>query len=320
MPARLITFVFLGILALAVSCGRRGAEDEQVLATVGREKITVGDFRRAMARRSGDSPGVFEEYGNRKALLEEMIRSEALAQSAQEKGYYRDPEVREALKRMVVGRMEEDALAAAQAEEIGDAELEAAYRRYEADFIQPEKVRFAVILIKVSPKVSPEKRAELREKAEDIRREALDLPPATRGFGYLAAKHSEDQATRYAGGDAGWLARGRGPSRWAGNVVEAVFRLASPGELSPVVEADGGLYVLRLIEREPERRIPLEKVRNDIRMRILRERRALAVKALREESRQSVRVSVRENVLRSIATPAVPAATGEQLPPALPAD
>lgn len=264
-------------------------------------------------------PQVFDDPANRKALLDEMIRFEALVARARRDGYFDDPEIRGAINRLVVGRLERDAQERAAAGlAVTDEDVRAAYESGAAEFGIPARVQAAIIRIERPRVASVEKDAELLAKAEAAREEAATLPGATRHFGYIAAKYSDDQATRYKGGDTGWINAGAKDIRWPAVVVEAAFALSSPGEISPVATADDGYYLVKLIRKEDASRLPFEQVAANIRNRLERERRQRLLDDLHRESLEAVRVRVDEARLAEVrpapgVTPPV-----EPQPPAIP--
>ena len=110
-----------------------------------------------------------------------------------------------------------------------------------------------------------------RRRAEKALEEARRLPLAPPNFGALAVTYSEERASRYQGGDIGWLATGEA-NRWPPEVVTAIFALESPGALAPLVETAAGFYLVRLTAREESRLRPLANVRDALRSDLLREK------------------------------------------------
>jgi parvulin-like peptidyl-prolyl isomerase len=151
-----------------------------------------------------------------------------------------------------------------------------------------------------------------------MRAEALALAPAEHAFGPLAARHSDDQATRYQGGVAGWVARGGG-ARWDAAVVDASFALARPGEVSPLVRTADGLYLLKLIDRRPAALRPLREVREAIRHELVTARRAEIEARFRRDMRAATEVWIDTDRLDGLELPeAALTREGVPTPPPLP--
>ena len=139
-------------------------------------------------------------------------------------------------------------------------------------FTLPEQTRLAVLWFNTRGEAPLA--ARYRPRLERARAAVLSDPqryPVQAGFGPLAIQNSEHQASRYQGGDLGWLE----PSDTPGlrSTVEKVGRqLKEPGDLSPVTERGDGLFVVRLIERKPAHIRKLAAVYEDIHRKLLREK------------------------------------------------
>jgi parvulin-like peptidyl-prolyl isomerase len=135
------------------------------------------------------------------------------------------------------------------------------------------------VLVEVPAKAGAEEIERRRARAERARAEAVALPAGERNLGAVAQRHSDDAASRYTGGELGWLYAGQAESyRWGREVVDAAFALAEKGALSPVLRAPAGFFFVKLADREEAAPAPLESVRAGIRARMLKEKSA----ALRE--------------------------------------
>lgn len=307
---------------LAVACGPQEAGPslpENALAAVDGRIVTVEQFQQSVARKGSRLARQGSSAQERERLLEELIRFEVLAANARRAGYDERPEVREAMERLMVQRFQQDELEARlQALAVGDAEVEAYYAAHLAEeFTIPEAVRTGVIFVRVPPGVSDEKRRELAAKAAEARSAAESGDADV--FAAVATRYSDDQATRYRGGDAGWIAREDPNARWEAAVLEAAFELSEPGGLAPVIEGERGFYVVRLVERRPSRARPLAQVGPMIRSRLMRERRNSLETDFYAEMRRNVAVEINRELLESLALAALaedPA--GRRRPPRLP--
>lgn len=297
-------------------CAEDSGTKDVVLAVIGGSKINAEDFKAEMKRRGQNLPKSFSTFLQRNALLEEMVRSEMLYASALEAGYDRKPEIVEALKRIMISRFREDMLGPEFSKiKTDDAEIEAYYRQHPEKYMTPQMVRWALIQIAIPQKASDEKKAELLKKAQDARDEALKLDPSTLSFGAVAVQYSDDQATRYRGGDTGSFTAKEGSNRWDKGVIEALFALKTPGEISPVVTAPTGFYIVKLMEKKESAIKPLNEVKDIIRYQILTDKKNKAEQEFYEKLKAQVNVSVNSELLKTMEAPD----TGVRLePPALP--
>ena len=246
------------------------APPTDVVARVGDRTISADEFSLQMVSRSGGFTDYFSTPERKQALLDEMVARELQIIRATERGYLDDPEVVASQERTLLRRLREEQLHQ-QLADIGlvDAEVEAYYRQHLADYTDPAKSRIAMIRLSLPKGATDEKRAEKRALAEEILAQVQALPAAGQGFGTLAARHSDHQASRYAGGDVGWYVAGQGGRIADEAVVEQVAALRSPGEISPVIEGEDGFYLLRLIEAMPEQTRPFSEVEPRIRRILL---------------------------------------------------
>ncbi len=205
-----------GTLLLLVSAGCReqknagllsddpfaGANATNLVARVAGKPITRAALEQILARRGSGA--------DKEKVLDELVTSEAIYASAKAVGFDQTPEVAAAIKSLVVAKYQEDqskddtASPRATDQEIGHYNQD-----HLLEYVTPEKVRAAVIFIAVPSKAAPEKQAEYVTRAGAIRAEASQLPADAPSFGALALKHSEDQSSRYQGGDIGWLIKGK---------------------------------------------------------------------------------------------------------------
>ncbi len=297
-------------------CAEDSGTKDAVLAVIGGSKINAEDFKEEMKRRGHNMPGSFASFQQKEVLLQDMVRSEMLYASALEAGYDRKPEIIEALKRIMISRFREDMLGPEFSKiKTDDAEIEAYYRQHPEKYMSPQMIRCAVIYVAVPQKASDEKRAELLKKAQDARAEALKLDLTTLSFGAVAVQYSDDQATRYRGGDSGLVTAREGSNRWDKEVIEALFALEKPGEISPVVTSPTGFYIVKLIEKKESSIRSLNEVKDIISYQIVTDKRNKVEKEFFEKLKAKVNVSVNSDLLKTID---IPDAGRKLEPPALP--
>ena len=301
------------LLALA-ACAPRGGGDPQdrPVARVGDQVVTVRDFARMMQRRGGDVPGVFTNAAARRQLLDELVRGETLAVAARRGGYFDRPEVQQAARRQAIQLLEEDVRR--QVAEPADADVAQRYAQAADRYSKPARIRFAVI--RAARPAAADRLAAERARIGQARAEALAAAGAP-DFGAVAAAYSDDQMTRYRGGDAGWLREEGEEPRFPAEVLAAARALAKPGDVSEVVDAPDALYLVKLIARQPREPLPLDLVRENIRITLRREREEQALEAKLKEKPADVWVD--EALLAAVPVPPPPAGAARGGPPALPA-
>lgn len=254
----------------------------------------------------------------RDSVLEELVREKVLLTRARAAGVDRDQELVRRWEKMVVAKYEADhKLDAEKQPAPAAAEVEQYYRTHAAEFQRPERLRLALIQIKGPVKATDEKRAELRARAEKV----LALARAEgANFTELARLHSEDRATRYSGGDGGWMERGQTPPTWPKELAEAAFALETPEVVAPLVEAGGSFYVLKLLECQAAGVRPLAEVRDRIAHQLKQQKTADSEQRFYADQRAGVKVEVNTAAVQAVPLPAPALAKIPGEPPALPAN
>ena len=293
------------------------APPANVVATVGDLVVSAEELTEALAKRTRALAVGSASEELRQQVLDELIREKVLLLKARAAGVDRDPELVQRWERMVVAKYETTHKPDPEKQRApSPSEVEQSYRAHTGDFQRPERIRVALIQIKGSPKATEEKRAELRTRAETIL--ALAQKPDA-NFAELARLHSEDRATRYSGGDGGWMERGQVPLSWPRELTEAAFALETPGIL-PLVEAGGSFYVVKLLDRQSAGIRPLAEVRDRIVHQLKEQQRVAAEERFYAEQRADVSVEVNAAALRAVPFPTPTVAKVPGAPPALPAN
>lgn len=282
------------------------ASDDEPLAVIGNTQITVGAFKAEMERRGHGLPGSFAKAEQREDLLTEMVRSEEMYASALKEGYDKRPEVLEALKRLIISRYREFNLEPELAKlTVTEDEIKAYYKEHPADFSTPNMVRAAVIQITV-PKLAPAgKKAELLKRAESARAEALKLDASMPTFGGVAVKYSDDQVSRYRGGDTGLMKKGEGTYRWDKEIMDTIFSMKKQGEISPVINTEGGYYLVKLVELKESAIRPLDEVRDMVRGHIFFDKKSRIERDYFNRLSSTLKVSINRDLLNSVGPPVV---------------
>ncbi|MDD5762974.1 MAG: peptidylprolyl isomerase [bacterium] len=135
----------------------------------------------------------------------------------------------------------------------GEPEIERFYKKdRKRKYTLPERVKISHIFTK-----------ENRKKLEEVSIRLKGGDP----FEALAKEFSEDAQTSALGGVVGWITKDGGV---VPEIEEAAFRY-STGEVTPVIKTARGFHLLKILERRKPEVVPLEKVRNQIAIKIMEE-------------------------------------------------
>ncbi len=304
------------VLGLTAGCKPKATAPVLVLAKVGSHEIRVEDFNNEVQWRLKNH----RPLPGKEALLEEMIARELLVQKARAAGLENDPDVRRSYEGMLVSRIQERELTPRlDAVKPSPEAVHALYEKNLAQYARPAKARLAFICIKIEPKMSEEKISAAEARIQEALKLAKALAPSSRGFDRVAVDYSEDQASRYKGGDVGWFDEGRTAYRWPAEVVSAGFALKTNGEISGVIRATNGFYIVSKLDSRDAVITPLEQVQTSLQRGLLTEKRREAEAAFRRETRSFAAVETFTQALANVPYPAATMAkTEEPQPPSLP--
>lgn len=316
------SLLWICVGCMAVSCsqsarqksGAQAEVDARVVAAVDGHSITVADLQAELMRRyRGKSLGALTA-SDRDALLQQMLQNQSAYARAVAEGFDEAPQIQRQVRELIVSRYLEGRMANSSVPEIQESDIQQYYEAHASEFAIPERVHFAVIKIGVSPKATETKRSEAFARAQAILEQARGSGEKAT-FEALARAHSEDQATRYQGGDAGWVSRDK-PDRWDVAVVAAAFQLEKPGEVSPVVSTPDAFYVVKMIDRSSAARRPLAEVKTAIAYQLGILNREKAQSQFFENLKSGQRIEINRPLLESLSAPVQQT---ETKPPGVPA-
>lgn len=307
----------------------KAKKEGKPVAWVGDEVITAEEVAERFAELAPFLQARYRESPERKKeFLNNLIRYELLAQEAYRRGLDQSPEVEAMVKRHLVQEMSRLAVEQGMPEPDEKA-LREFYDEHLHEFVKPERVRVQHIFIAAGEDAAA--RAEARKRAEGLLRQ-LDpnekkASPKAPGhadynrnlFADLAREHSDDRASKVAGGDLRYLTRDELTERYGARFSEAAFGLSEEGKLSRVIETEQGFHIARLTNRHPEVNRPFEdrQVQETLKSRIVRERRTKAFDSFVDRLKESSGVRIDEEALAEINPPATPTSP-MGIPPAAP--
>ena len=292
-----------------VETAKKQVSDTDTVARVGDRKIDVEDLQGEMERRRTSA-------SQKEGLLQEMIDFEAMLVKAEKEGLDKDPEFVRACERLLVGKFRSKHLTpAVENISVAPEQTREYYENHREEFTKPPSVRLALLYLSVHSRMSPERREAIREKLAGARETALGMAEE-KDFGKLSIAFSEHQASRYRGGDIGWVKKeGRAGIDQA--AVDAGFSLEAAGDVSEVIEGRDGFYVVKLMDRREASVTPFEKVERKINQTLLLEKRRKAEAEFFEKAREGLEIELYPEVLATVESKG--AGDGRQAkPPRLP--
>jgi len=242
-----------GVIAVLVAGCRREVPpqpSQEVFAPVGlvnvdgtpllREELEEELARRTARRDDAD----FD------AVLEEAVQRQRLVAEARRIGLDREPATRRAMEGVLIARLKELQLEPRYAGSQGASNTAPVPQDpLPGGPVSGQLSRVAWLRLRFNPRSSAERRDAVRERMNEARAQALALGPDVEGFGSLAIDYSDDDDSRGAGGDLGWLPDSGTMLPGGEAVARALADLRTAGEISPVIEGWDAFHLLRLMER-----------------------------------------------------------------------
>jgi parvulin-like peptidyl-prolyl isomerase len=279
----------------------------------------VEDLQAELDRLGQSRPSIGATLQQRLAILQSRVRRLAMAEAALKAGLDKDPEVAAAFERILAKKLRTERLEPLlEKVEISSLDVEAYYREHQEQFQRPAQMNGAWILMKVSRFADAQRQAEARQRAESAWKEASEAKLGDKRWEALAARISEDQATRYQGGDLGWTPEDAASSALPGPVFEALHGLTEAGQVAPLVKLEDGFAFVRLLGRKPAQPIPLEQVSQRIQARLLDERKQQVEEGFYTELLRSLGTELHPERLEELQPPAIEHPVENLPPPALP--
>jgi hypothetical protein len=267
----ILAVVFSGCSKSEQSGALEDASKEQVYAVVGGHPITQADLEREYERRrlSGLPPLSENE------AVEHLIERAALVQRARDLGIDEDPVLSYRMDSLMIHALRQRSLGGDPAfVQVSEEAIAAEYRERLDDFTLPGATRIAVLFAEVTNKLSVEQDAEAKARLEKaLKLYRSEAVPAPKGFGRIAGEYSDEQLSRYRGGDVGWIEDGLKTYRIPDSILE-IGRDLEIGQLSEIIAAENGYWVVMKTGERRETVRPLEAVDDLIRSELLALRQA----------------------------------------------
>lgn len=274
--------------------GLTPAEAQEVLVRVGDKSITLGQFAESLLRMDPYERLRYQSEERQKALLDEMIEVELLAQEAKRRGLDRDPEVqlriRQALRDELLRDLERKIPGP---ESFSEREVKEYYEAHKSEYQEPLRHRAQVIRVGSKP-------LALAVLSELGGRDAASVSGEAWARAWAKYSLDRDRAGLDMGelaGDLGFVSAPGEPrgqnDRVPSEVRAALFRLERVGDLAPEpVQSGPYFYVVRLSGISPARDRSMQDADRAIRVELRRLKFITEEKQLEESLRKKYPVQI----------------------------
>lgn len=289
--SRRVTLRFLAAASLAVALAGCSS-DSEILATVGSEKITVGDFREAAAQSWSQFP--FAPDSARVALLERMVQEALLVETAK-----KSPDTIDSLVRANRERVENQVLTEALVRQLMPQQIPVSDAEVKRLYTLRDSVSHVLVAYVADAAAAAAAMVDLR-KGED--------------FATVSTRYSLPQSVP-PGGDAGWVA----PGTMIDPLDEAVVSAHVGSTVGPIQIMNQGWFIARVVERRKQDQPPFETAAATLRSTLQqRKQRTVWMRTL-DRLRESYKVRTDADGIAALFrhfNPPVPIdSMGRELPP-----
>ncbi len=161
-------------------------------------------------------------------------------------------------------------------------EIKKFYNENKDKFTIPESVHLRHILVAINDKDDDKIKAEKKEKIENIRQQIVDGAD----FAEVAKKNS-DCPSKESGGDLGSITRGQTVKPFEDAAFSQKIKV-----LGPVVSTEYGYHIIEVLERNPEKIISLDEVREKISEYLEQQKQSDAFASLMKKLRGKANIQV----------------------------
>ena len=300
---KICCYIFLLILTtLVTSCSKKDQSlniknakinSGHILATVGDSVVSVEDLQKeSIRRRAKGMP-----FTKKDDLLQGMVDRLAILHQAKSVDLINDPDIQRSINNLLVSKF----IASEQEEKlrnvkVTDVELKDEYDQRIDEFTKESMSRISLLKLSAGKNASGAKMNEIRTKMQNalelVKNAKIDgRGPAAKGFGDLAVRFSEDQASRYKGGDIGWRIKGKEDSVFPPEIIELAHEL-NLGATTDVIEIEGVFYVAKKTDYRPKSVKEFSEVKNFLRQKLLQTKREEIQNAFRQRARDFAGVNI----------------------------
>lgn len=239
------------------------AQSKGVVAKV--NGVTIPQSRLELMVKASVAQGQQDGPELRKALRENLIAEEILAQEAGKKKLDKDPEVITQLEM---------------------ARQQVLVRAFQADYIKnnvvsDDTLRKEYEVLKVQMGDKEYKARHILVENESTARDIIANLKKGGNFAKIAAEKSIDDGSKENGGELNWSP----PAAYVRPFSEALVKLSKGGMTEQPVQTSFGWHVIQLMDTRPMEVPPFEEVKQNIQQRVLQREFATVVQDLRSKAK-----------------------------------
>ena len=147
-----------------------------------------------------------------------------------------------------------------------------------------KRIKLRHILVALPDKPTETQIAEAKRKATEL----MEKVRAGADFARLAADTSDDEQTKFSGGELGWTERGSIDTEW-----EVIVFAMNKGEVRGPITGPRGLHVFQVTEVERNQQKPFAQMKEQLRNEIFRKEMERQTKLWLDELREKAHIQMK---------------------------
>jgi len=264
----------------AVVASAQASDGGTVIAVYAGKQFTEADLRRELGRMNRRSRKALLDVDRLKQFVENYVVSDLIYEQGKKQGLPEDPEIQRQLedleRRLVIQKVMQEH----QSAPVSDDEVKQYYDSHPEEF-SSDRVKASHILVK-DEALAKDLLAQLREDPSK--------------WDALAEENSIDKSNSSRGGDLGYFTRGRMVKEFE----DASFALTEDGQISDVVQTRFGYHIIKRTGREDGAMKSFDDVKNQIRIRLINDKRRQQTETFLEELKSSSGYEVKAEVISQL--------------------
>ena len=167
---------------------------------------------------------------------------------------------------------------------VTDDDVRARYDAMSRRSAAVKRIKLRHILVALPDKPTETQIAEAKRKATEL----MEKVRAGADFARLAADTSDDEQTKFSGGELGWIERGSIDTEW-----EVIVFAMNKGEVRGPITGPSGLHVFQVTEVERNQQKPFAQMKEQLRNEIFRKEMERQTKLWLDELREKAHIQMK---------------------------
>lgn len=284
--------VFSVLCCVLLLCASSYAADKDVIAQIGDKAITKADFERVVSYLPESQQKLLKKDKDaKKRFLEGMASTILITKIASEQGFDKRPDIKEQIDHQLNNFISRLYIQKEIVEkiEVTDQDLEMYYQSNKKEFKSSSTVKGRKIFVKGGGNASPEEKKNARDKAEA----ALKRVKGGEDFAKVASEVSEDKESK---GKGGFFELDKIIKPVSAFDREAL--LVKPGEISGVIEASEGFYIIKVEDKITSETLPFAEVKDKVKEKFLADIRKTKIESFINKVMKDAKIEINADLLK----------------------